>query len=120
MRGVAEEAREGAYDVLMDLVDAGKTREVVWIASDPFVSFADYAELDETEAEYRETFDNLVVDLTSSIGRPRYVGDKQRSDFPSWSQALHLAVWDIQGKGAYIAVEHRNSDDPFELRIGVR
>jgi hypothetical protein len=90
------------------------------MASDPFVSFADYSELDETEAHYRETFDNLVMDLTSSIGRPRYVGDKQRPDFPPWSEALHLAVWDIDGKGAYIAVHHHQQDDPFELRIGVR
>jgi hypothetical protein len=120
MPAVAQEAREDAYDVLMDLLDAGKTREVVWTASDPFVSFADYAEMDETEAAYREMFDNVVLDLTSSIGRPRYVGDKQRPDFPSWSGALHLAVWEIQGKGAYVAVEHRQQDDPFELRIGVR
>ena len=117
---MAVDAQEDAYDVLMDLLDAGKTREVVWMASDPFHSFADYAELDETEAEYRETFDNLVIDLTSSMGRPRYVGDRERPDFPSWSDALHLAVWDVQGKGAYVAIHHREQDDPFEVRIGVR
>src|SRR5436190_20104888 len=102
--------------MLMDLIEARASKEVVWKASDPFHSFADYAEMDETEAEFREVFDDLVIDLTSAIGRPRYVGDKLRSDFPAWSSALHVAVWDIEGLGAYIAVHHARQDDPFELR----
>ncbi|MEO5679147.1 MAG: hypothetical protein ABIS47_05695, partial [Acidimicrobiales bacterium] len=95
--------------------------EVVWKASAPFRSFADYADLEKTRAEYREIFEDAVREITVDCGQPRFVGERARPDFPSWSDAAHLAVWAGEDELAcYIAVVQASRDDPVELRVGVR
>jgi hypothetical protein len=113
---------EDVYTALMDLLDGGRRKEVVWKASAPFHSFADYAELEKVRGEYRETFDEAVREITLSYGQPRFLGEKPRPDFPSWSEAMHLAVWapDADDLACYIAVHQLRRDDPVEIRIGVR
>ncbi len=115
-------ATEDVYTALMDLLDGGRRKEVVWKASAPFRSFADYAELDEVRSEYRDVFDDAVREVTVAYGQPRFLGERSRSDFPSWSDALHLAVWAgaEDDLACYLAVHQVRRDDPVELRIGVR
>ncbi len=113
---------EDVWTSLMDLLDGGRRQEVVWKASGPFTTFAEYAELDEVRAEYRQLFDDAVREVILSYGEPRFWGERPRPDFPSWSDALHLAVWAgvDDDLACYIAVHHLRRDDPVELRIGVR
>ena len=112
---------EDVYSALMDLLDGGRRKEVVWKASAPFTSFADYAELDEVHAEYRELFGEAVREVTVVYGQPRFLGERARPDFPSWSDAIRLAVWAGEDELAcYIAVHQPRRDDPVEIRLGVR
>lgn len=113
---------EDVYTALMDLLDGGRRQEVVWKASAPFHSFADYAELEKVRAEYREVFNDAVQEVTVAYGQPRFLGERSRPDFPSWSEALHLAVWagDLDDMACYLAIHQARRDDPVELRIGVR
>jgi len=116
-----EGAAEDVYMALMDLLDDGRRQEVVVMASTPFSTFADYADLDKVRAEYRELFDEAVREVTLSYGQPRFLGERPRPDFPPWSEALQLAVWAGEDELAcYVAVHHLRRDDPVELRIGVR
>ena len=115
------EADQDACDVLLDLLDAGKRKEVVYRTSDGFRDFRDHSEMDETADEYRELFEDTVRDLTGSLGQPRFLGERNRPDFPSWSDALHLAIWAVEDDlAAYAAIHHPGRDDPFQLRLGVR
>jgi len=113
---------EDVYTALMDLLDGGRRKEVVWKASQAFHTFADYADLDKVRAEYREVFDDAVREVTLTYGQPRFLGERSRPGFPSWSDALHLAVWagDPDEMACYLAVHQARRDDPVELRIGVR
>ncbi len=112
---------EDVYSALMDLLDGGRRKEVVWRASTPFQTFADYAELDKVRSEYREIFGEAVQEVTVAYGQPRFLGERSRSDFPSWSDALLLAVWvGDDDLACYVAVRQAGRDDPVELRIGVR
>jgi len=112
---------EDVYLALMDLLDGGRRKEVVWKASAPFSSFADYSELEKVRAEYREVFGDAVREVTLSYGQPRFLGERSRSDFPSWSEAAELAVWaGDDDLACYVAVHQSRRDDPVELRIGVR
>ena len=110
-----------ASELLLDLLDAGKRKEVVFKSSGGFRDFRDHSDMDEIAEEFRLLFDEAVRDLTMSLGRPRFLGERHRPDFPSWSDALHLAIWatddDLAG---YAAVHHPGRDEPFELRLGVR
>ena len=109
------------YLALMDLLDEGRRKEVVWKASAPFQSFAEYAEADKVRAEYREIFTEAVQEVTVSYGQPRFLGDRSRSDFPSWSDALHLAIWaEEDDLACYLSVNQLRRDDAVEIRIGVR
>jgi len=112
---------EDVYIALMDLLDGGRRQELVWRASGTFSTFADYAELDEVHSEYREVFGDAVREVTVAYGQPRFLGDRSRPDFPSWSEALHLAVWaGDDDLACYIALQQIDRDAPVELRIGVR
>jgi hypothetical protein len=113
---------EDVYLALMDLLDGGRKKEAVWKASAPFHSFADYAELEKVKAEYREIFDEVVREVTLSYGQPRFLGERNRPDFPSWSDALNLAIWapDADDLACYVAIHQSRRDDPVEIRIGVR
>ena len=112
---------EDVYTVLMDLLDGGRRKEVVWKASAPFHSFADYAELEKVRAEYREIFTEAVREVTTAYGQPRFLGERNRPDFPSWSDAAHLALWASEDDLAcYLALVQARRDDPIELRAGVR
>ena len=115
-------ATEDVYIALMDLLDGGRRKEAVWKASAPFHSFADYAELEKVRSEYREMFDEAVREVTVSYGQPRFLGERGRSDFPSWSEALQLAVWapDADDLACYLAIHQLGRDDPVEIRVGVR
>jgi len=116
-----EGATEDVYLALMDLLDGGRRKEVVWKASTPFSSFADYAQVDEVRAEYREVFTEAVREVTLAYGQPRFLGECARLDFPSWSDAIELAVWaGDDDLACYLGVHQRRRDDPIELRIGVR
>jgi hypothetical protein len=111
----------GACELLLDLLDAGKRKEVVYKSSAAFHDFRDHSDMDETADEYRALFDEAVRELTISLGRPRFLGERNRPDFPSWSNALHLAIWAAEDDLAgYAAVCHPGRDEPFELRVGVR
>ena len=112
---------EDPYLALMDLLDGGRRKEVVWKASAPFQSFSDYAELDKVRSEYRDIFGEVVQEVTVAYGQPRFLGERARPDFPSWSEALHLAVWaGDDDLACYVAVHQSRRDDPVEIRIGVR
>lgn len=112
---------QDVYLALMDLLDGGRRKEAVWKASAPFLSFADYADLDKVRSEYRDVFAEVVQEVTVSYGQPRFLGDRSRSDLPSWSDALHLAVWASEDDLAcYISVNQARREDPVEIRIGVR
>jgi hypothetical protein len=113
---------EDVYLALMDLLDGGRRKEVVWKASTPFSTFGDYAELDKVRSEYREIFAEAVQEVTVAYGQPRFLGERARPDFPSWSEALHLAVWagPDDDLACYVAVHQSSRDDPVEIRIGVR
>ena len=113
---------EDVYSALMDLLDGGRRKEVVWRASTPFSTFADYAELDKVKAEYREVFSEAVREVTLTYGQPRFLGERVRPGFPSWSEAHHLAVWagDDDDLACYIAIHQARRDDPVEIRLGVR
>lgn len=112
---------EDVYIALMDLLDGGRRKESVWKASAPFQTFADYADGDKVRAEYQALFGETVQEVTVAYGQPRFLGDRSRPDFPSWSEALHLAVWAGEDDLAcYIAVHQLRREDPVELRIGVR
>jgi len=112
---------EDVYVALMDLLDGGRRKEIVWKASPAFQSFADYADVDEVRSEFRDVFADAVQEMTLAYGQPRFLGERSRSDFPSWSDALHLAVWAGEDDLAcYIAVHHLRREDPVEVRIGVR
>jgi hypothetical protein len=113
---------EDVYTALMDLLDGGRRKEVAWKASSPFQTFADYAALDKVLSEYREVFDDAVREVTLSYGQPRFLGERSRPDFPSWSDALQLAVWagEVDELACYLGLHHARRDDPVELRIGVR
>lgn len=113
-------ATEDVYVVLMDLLDAGRRKEVVWKASPPFRSFADYAEVEKVRAEYLEIFNDAVREVTLSYGQPRFLGERSRPDFPSWSDAAHLAVWAEDELACYLSLGQATRDDPVELRAGVR
>ena len=107
--------------VLSDLLDGGRRKEVVWKASPPFLSFADYAEGAAVRDQYREIFDDVVEDLRGSWGAPRFLGERSHPHFPSWSDAAHLAVWvEDDDLACYVAVVQARRDDPVELRVGVR
>lgn len=112
---------EDVYVALMDLLDGGRRKEVVWRGSAPFSTFADYAELEKVRAEFREVFSEAVREVTVAYGEPRFLGDRGRPDFPSWSDAMQLAVWaGDDDLACYIAVQQARRDDPVEIRIGVR
>ena len=112
---------EDVYLALMDLLDGGRKKEAVWKASTPFRTFSDYADIDKVRSEYRELFGEAVQEVTVAYGQPRFLGERSRPDFPSWSEALHLAVWaGDDDLACYIAVHQAGRDDPVELRIGVR
>jgi hypothetical protein len=112
---------EDACDQLLDLLDAAKPKEVVCKESTSFHDFRDHSDMDETAADFRRLFDDVVQSLTQSLGRPRFLGERGRSDFPSWSDALHLAIWAVEDDLAgYAAVHHPGRDAPFQLRVGVR
>lgn len=113
---------EDVYIALMDLLDEGRKKESVWKGSAPFQSFADYAELEKVKGEYREIFHEAVREVTLSYGQPRFLGERNRPDFPSWSDALQLAVWapEADELACYIALHQTRRDDPVEIRIGVR
>jgi len=116
-----EGATEDVYSALMDLLDSGRRKEVVWRASAPFHSFADYAGAEQVRSEFREMFGEAVQEVAVAYGQPRFLGERSRADFPSWSDAMHLAVWAGEDELAcYIAVHQVGRDDPVELRIGVR
>ncbi len=112
---------EDVYLALMDLLDGGRRKEVVWKASAPSSSFADYADQDEVRAEYRALFQEAVQEVILAYGQPRFLGDRPRPDFPSWSDAHHLAVWaGDDDMACYIGVHQVRRDDPVEIRLGVR
>ena len=112
---------EDVYMALMDLLDGGRRKEVVWKASPSFSSFADYAQIEKVRSEHLELFNEAVREVTVAYGQPRYLGDRARPDFPSWSKALNLAVWAGDDELAcYIAMAQASRDDPVELRLGVR
>lgn len=112
---------EDVSTVLADLLDAGRRNEVVWKASGPFGSFADYARLEEVRSQYRELFDDAVAEVTEVCGPPRFLGDRARPGFPAWSDAAHLAIWvEDDDLASYVAVVQVRRDDPVELRVGVR
>ncbi len=113
-------ATEDVYAVLMDLLDGGRRKEVVWKASAPFRSFADYADLEKTRAEYLEIFNEAVREVTVAYGQPRFLGERARADFPSWCDAAHLALWAEDDLACYLALAQASRDDPVELRAGVR
>jgi hypothetical protein len=117
-----DEGRSGdVYLALMELVDAGRRAEVVWRASPPFVTFADYAELDELRAEYREAFEDAVREVIVAHDEPRFVGERTQPHFPAWSEARFLALWAGEGDLAfYLAIHQPRRDERIELRIGVR
>ena len=113
---------EDLYMALMDLLDGGRRKEVVWKASAPFATVADIADLDEVRAEYGQLFEEAVGEVTLAYGQPRFLGDRSRSDFPPWSEAVRLAVWagEEDEMACYVAVSQGRREDPVELRIGVR
>jgi len=112
---------DDVYLALMDLLDGGRRKEVAWRATGPFSTFSDYAELDKVRSEYLAVFGDAVQEVTVAYGQPRFLGDRSRPDFPSWSEALHLAVWaGDDDLACYIAVHQSRRDDPVEIRIGVR
>jgi len=112
---------EDVYLALMDLLDGGRRKEVVWKASSSFSTFDQYAELDKVRSEYREIFGEAVQEVTVACGQPRYLGERSRADFPSWSEAHHLAVWAGDDELAcYVALHQDRREDPVEVRIGVR
>ncbi len=112
---------EDVYLGLMDLLDGGRRKEVVWKASGAFSSFADYAQLEKVRSEYQDLFNEAVREVTIAYGHPRFLGERARPDFPSWSHALHLAVWaGDDDLACYVAVAQTSRDDPVELRLGVR
>ena len=114
-------ATEDVYAVLMDLLDGGRRKEVVWMASEPFHSFADYAELEKTRAQYLEIFNEAVREISLSYGQPRFLGERSRPDFPSWSDAAHLAIWaEDDDLACYLALAQARRDDPIQIRAGVR
>ena len=112
---------EDVYTTLMDLLDGGRRKEVVWKASAPFSNFAHLADLDEVREEYRQLFSEAVREVTLAYGQPRFLGERPRPDFPSWTDARHLAVWaGDDDLACYIAVHQARRDDPVEIRLGVR
>jgi len=112
---------EDVYVALMDLLDGGRRKEVVWKASASFRSFADYADVEKVRSEFGEVFDEAVQQVTVAYGQPRFLGERSRPGFPSWSDARQLAVWaGDEDLACYIAIRQLSRDDPVELRIGVR
>ena len=116
-----DEPEVDPYYALMDLVDGGRKTEAVYKSSPPFHDFLDHSNLDETAEEFRREFDEIVRELVGALGQPRFMGDRHRTGFPSWSTALQLAIWSFDDDLAgYLAVHHERRDDPFQLRFGVR
>ena len=113
---------DDAYDVLVDLLDAGAPAEVVLRSEGPFDRFVGVADADDALARLDRVLQRVVDDVSRSFGDPRFFGGPDAQGYPRWSGAARVAVWalDDDDLSPWVAVVRDGPDGTIDLKAGVR
>jgi hypothetical protein len=97
--------------------------EEIIAASPDFYRSSDYNEMATIEAQFCAQQQELVAQVSSLWGPPRFEGNWNYEDFPDWAaiESITLSYWDQPVAGvAYIAVVKHDKELPYLLVLGAK